>query len=241
MLNSEDIESSGGASLGGSCVSNVVYSNVSSSGIVCSGTSSLNKSYDINGSGGVSCSGVIKQTLVSYVNAIGGVVCSGDSFSNKLCHEYGSGGIVCSGTSQQSSFSYVSGSGGIVCSGTSQQSFFDYINATGGLKCGGQSRIEVRKYRIGRTYSNSGRSISGTILFDLLPQKETLMIPAYVISVENQLVSPRKEVTGVWCKVEDSCSEGAILPAIIPVNQKGFVPDPKGAVSARDRGFATSS
>ena len=123
-------------------------------------------------------------------------------------------------------------SGGIVTSGLGRQIFFDYVIGSGGFRLGGQSRIERIKYRspIIKVNAKAGIPIAATII---------IRSPQPSVPVD---VNPREEVTGEWCEVEVGLPcPGAVLPRIIVINQKGYVPDQVGTIQARDRGFATAT
>jgi hypothetical protein len=156
----------------------------------------------------------------------------------------GSGGTIAGGTSSVMRIANPTTTGGAICGGVATHNFFDYEYGSGGMRTGtyrSNSKVEKIKYREPSDPDTGiGRCIEGCILAIVPTEESKLFKPKYFVEQTSLKTNPRQQLTGVWCQVEDACEEG-VLPRVIQKRLKGFIPDPKGTISPRDRGIATAT
>jgi len=210
---------SGGVVQSGTAIVNIESSITATGGTVCGGFSLYLKVANTSSIGGINISGTSKSNVRLTPEVSGGTICSGKTLISESV--YIGGGIVIGGFAVKKSIFNLSGRQGIVISGSGRQTFIDYVLGTGGIRIGGQSKIERRKHVYERLVSGMIR----TILAEApLPPKNTINRPSYTVPIFIQN-NPRDNSNDVWGKLGETY-EG-VLPNIVPINQKGFVPIPK--------------
>jgi len=209
---------SGGAVVGGTSLPSVIFAKTASGGAVTGGSSRIKVTRDVLGSGGAISGG---HTII-------------------IDHPHIGGGVIGGGSGFVMQTSSISSSGGSKTGGLGRPTFVDYVEGTGGSRTAGHGKVEKIKFRLPFIRSGVGRSIIGSSTAIVETEESKLFKPKYFLEQTSLKTNPREQLTGVWCEVEEACEEG-VLPKVIQKRQKGFIPNPKGTVSPRDRGIATAT
>lgn len=198
--------------------------------------------YDEIGSGGAIAGGINENNVIMSVNSTGGVVLSGNCSNFVIKIAEVDGGVVLSGSAIDHTLFIVSGSGGAECSGSIVINMNTQNIAVGGhLRAAGHAKYESIRYIPPKTVTGKGRAIQGSILAIVPTPQSKLIKPIADMPIESTPTNPRTETTGIWCPVDQICSNGAALPKIVSVIQKGYIPNPAGTKAPRDRGIATAT
>ena len=213
----------GGMIAGSTAINKAVFRSKGSKGAKTGGTSSISSIHYEKGHNGCVLGGTSIYRIITAKTTTGGSITGGISPQFREFLFYASGGSISGGISVQTALVHIRGTGGSKSSGSGRQTLFSKNRSYGGLRTFGHSQYSKTK---------SASTITVTGISECI--QENSVIPPVVLP--DIKANPRQEITGVWCPVEATCQ--GMLPKIIVVRQKGFVPPANGTLNPADRGIA---
>jgi hypothetical protein len=251
MFNNE--VSSGGSSIGGSAVEQLIYNSDANGGATTSGEAEKSLSVGMIGgsfvspksenvkshnvvidSFGLIASGLLDIKLI-YNQSIFGSSIIGGNFVIGI-QPYIEGGISLNGENKENIYFNTFPTKGVACKGFhSLTQFYGPPTITGFAKTGGKARSENLKPFLKRTTSYGYALASDNILKTQVIKKSKLI--EFKEEQPQEVNNLRSQIDGGWCDVGDPC-DFAYVPKIIKNRQKGIVPK-KQPIRKMSRQIAT--
>jgi hypothetical protein len=245
--------SSGGSSISGSAVEQLIYNSEITGGATTSGESEKSLSVGMSGGCfvspqgenlkshnvaidpfGLSASGLLDIKLI-YNQSISGSSIIGGNFVIGI-QPYIEGGISLNGENKENIYFNTFSTKGVACKGFhSLTQFYGPPPITGFAKIGGKARSENLKPFLKRTTSYGYALASDNILKTQLIKKSKLI--EFKEEQPQEVNNLRSQIDGGWCDVGDPC-DFAYVPKIIKNRQKGIVPK-KQPIRKMSRQIAT--
>jgi hypothetical protein len=245
--------SSGGSSISGSAVDQLICNSDIAGGVTTSGESEKSLSVSVTGgcfvspqaenvalynivieSFGISASGLI-DIKSRYNQDISGSSIVGGNFVIGI-QPYIEGGISLNGENKENIYFNIFPTKGVTCKGFhSLTQFYGPPPITGFAKTGGRARSENLKPFLKRTTSYGYALASDNILKTQLIKKSKLI--EFKEEQPQEVNDLRSQVDGGWCDIGDPC-DFAYVPKIIKNRQKGIVPK-KQPIRKMSRQIAT--